>query len=152
MEALNSVSLSLLWQLLWGTEKHVFSLSFYRKPFYLHVSTNFFFCLNLGDSIISSLWAKLMAVQELIVQACVWLPDGEWMWIKVRSGFAMTCFFLGTGNGEEAMGECWTWGWIGVPPRHLNLSLYSIQQKRKIILHISDDSISNESCCFIETL
>lgn len=34
-----------------------------------------------------------MAVQELIVQACVWLPDGEWMWIRVGSWFTMTCFF-----------------------------------------------------------
>lgn len=89
-----------------GLKNMFFSPSFYRKPFYLHVSTNLFFCLNLGDSIFSSLWAKLMAVQELIVQACVWLPDGEWMWIRVRSRFTMTCFFLGTGNGKEAMGEC----------------------------------------------
>lgn len=88
-----------------------------------------------------------MAVQELIVQACVWLPVGEWLWIRVRSGFTMTCFFLGTGNGEKAMGECWTLGCIGVSPRHLNLSLYSIQQKEKIILHIRDDSISNVSFC-----
>lgn len=94
-EALNSVSLSLLWQLLWGTEKHVFFLYLsIEKPFillFLLIS----FCLNLGDSIFSSLWAKLMAVQELIVRACVWLPDGEWMRIRLRSGFIMTCFFSG---------------------------------------------------------
>lgn len=132
--------------------KNMLSLSFYRKSFYPHVSVDFFFCLNLCDTIFSSLWAKLMAVQELIVQACVWLPDGEWMWIRVRSGFTTTCFFLGTGNGEEAMRESWTWGWIGVPPRHLKLSVYNIQQKRKIILHIREDNISNVSCCFTETL
>lgn len=109
-----------------------------------------FFCLNLGDSIFSSRQAKLMAVQELIVQACVWLPVGEWLWIRVRSGFTMTCFFLGTGSGEKAMGECWTLGCIGVPPRHLNLSLYSIQQKGKVILHMRDDSISSVSVCCLE--
>lgn len=150
-EALNSISLSLQWQLLCRDWKTCFFSLFLKKTLLSSCFYPCLFCLNLGDSIFSSLWAKLMAVQELIVQACVWLPDGEWMWIRVGSGFTMTCFFLGTGNGEEAMGECWTWGWIGVPPRHLNLSLYSSQQKRKIILHIRDDSISNESCCFIET-
>ncbi|TNN61689.1 hypothetical protein EYF80_028119 [Liparis tanakae] len=34
--------------------------------------------------------AKLMAAQELIVQACVWLPGGEWMWIRIKS-FYRTC-------------------------------------------------------------
>lgn len=91
-EALNSVSLSLQWQLLCRNSKTCFSLSFSRKPFYPYVFTHFL-CLNLGDSIFSSLWAKLMAVQELIVQACLWLPDGEWLWIRVGSGFTMTCFF-----------------------------------------------------------
>lgn len=48
-----------------------------------------------------------MAVQELIVQACVWLPDGEWMWIRVGVMVHNDMFFfLGAGNGEEAMGEC----------------------------------------------
>ena len=91
-EALNSVSLSLQWQLLCRNWKTCFSLSFSRKPFYPCVFTHFL-CLNLSDSIFSSLWAKLMAVQELIVQACAWLPDGEWMRIRVGSGFTMTCFF-----------------------------------------------------------
>lgn len=146
MEALNIVSLSLLWQLFRGTEKHVFLSFSIEHPFIL--SADFFFFLpELGWLNLFFRQAKLMAVQKLIVQACVWLPVGEWMWITVRSRFTMTCFFLGTGNGEKAMGECWTLGCVGVPPRHLNLSLYSIQQKAKIILHIRDNSISNVSFC-----
>lgn len=89
-----------------GTEKHVFFSLFLKKTLLSVCFYPFLFCVNLGDSIFSSLWAKLMAVQELIVQACVWLPDGEWMWIRVGSGFTMTCFSLGTGNGEEAIKEC----------------------------------------------
>lgn len=55
-EALNSVSLSLQWQLLCRDWKTCFSISFSRKPFYPYVFTHFFFfCLNLGDSIFSSL-------------------------------------------------------------------------------------------------
>lgn len=127
--------------------KTCFSLLFYRTFFYPFCWFFFFFLPELGWLNLFFRQAKLMAVQKLIVQACVWLPVGEWMWITVRSRFTMTCFFLGTGNGEKAMGECWTLGCIGVPPRHLNLSLYSIQQKAKIILHIRDNSISNVSFC-----
>lgn len=36
-----------------------------------------FFSLNLHDSILSYLCVKLIEAQELIVQACVWLPDGR---------------------------------------------------------------------------
>lgn len=42
-EALNSVSLSLQWQLLCRDWKTCFSLSFSRKPFYPYVFTHFFF-------------------------------------------------------------------------------------------------------------
>lgn len=52
-----------------------------------------FFSLNLHDSIFSYLWAKLIEVKKLIVQACVWLPDGKWMGIKVSSRITMTWFF-----------------------------------------------------------
>ena len=42
-EALNTVSLSLRWQLLCRDWKTCFSLSFLRKPFYPYVFTRFFF-------------------------------------------------------------------------------------------------------------
>lgn len=42
-EALNSVSLSLQWQLLCRDWKTCFSLSFWRKPFYPYIFTHFFF-------------------------------------------------------------------------------------------------------------
>lgn len=128
--------------------KTCFSLLFYRTFFYPHIFDDFFFFffgLNLGDSIFSSRQAKLMAVQELIVQACAWLPVGEWMWIRVRLRFTMTCFFSGH------------WKWRKGHGRVLNTGLYlsstqalkriSIQNwtKGKIILHIRDDSISNAS-------
>lgn len=58
-----------------------FCLLFYGTFFYPHISADFLFIfyLNLGDLSFSSCQAKLMAVQELIVQACVWLPVAEWM-------------------------------------------------------------------------
>lgn len=74
--------------------KNMFFLSFYRNPFismFPPVSTPYihFFSLNLHDSIFSYLWAKLIEVQELIVWACVLLPDGKWMGIKVSSRITM---------------------------------------------------------------
>lgn len=99
-KALNSVSLSLQWQLHCRDSKTCFSISFLRKPFYPYVFL-FIFCLILGDSIFSSLWTKLMAVQELIVQACAWLPGGEWMWIRMGSWFTMTCFFSSSSRHRE---------------------------------------------------
>lgn len=47
------------------------------------------FLLNPGDLVLSVfpfLWAELMAVGELIVQACMGLPGGEWKWAAGDQG------------------------------------------------------------------